>query len=147
MEGADEDRLDSQLFGPVRACRHAWRPRSSVLLNADVAVSKTLVVGDWSRPLPTVRSSGIIGWARVGALPGVTGLATGEPVRALASSLGLPISSAGYAFTPSRADDKEDAGNGVEKAEEEEAADEEAAAAADAAGVKIEGDAGSLGAA
>jgi hypothetical protein len=65
--------------------------------------------------------------------------------------LGLPISSAGYAFTPSRADDKDDAGNGVEKAEEEEAveaaADEEAAAAADAAGVKIEGDAGSLGAA
>lgn len=38
-EPAEDDRPDSQLFGPVMACRHTWRPRSSVLPNAAAAAA------------------------------------------------------------------------------------------------------------
>jgi hypothetical protein len=91
-----------------------------VLLSADDAVSKTPADGDWPLPLPLLAagSSGIMVWARVVALPAVTGLVVPESGRAPASGLGLPISSAGYgrALSSVNEADKEAAGNGVEAA-------------------------------
>jgi hypothetical protein len=127
---------------------------SKTLADAEVAVSKTLADADWPFPLPAAGSPGITAWARVAALPGVPNLVVPESARALASDLGLPISSAGYGGAPSREDDeegREDAGNGAEASDEgdlEAAEDAQGAGAADAgaeesdAGTEEEDDAG-----